>query len=83
MYDAYLQRIAECDQALEQHLKGVADKVADTRSETEPQPPARETRRAGPKRLREPLRRETPSFAVGSPEQTLNQCAVDVQRWSP
>ena len=32
MYDAYQQRIAECDQALEQHLKGVADKVADTRS---------------------------------------------------
>ncbi len=30
MYDAYQQRIAECDQALEQHLKGVADKVADT-----------------------------------------------------
>ena len=29
MYDAYQQRIAECDQALEQHLKGVADKVAD------------------------------------------------------
>jgi transposase len=28
MYDAYLQRIEECDQALEQHLKGVADKVA-------------------------------------------------------
>ena len=36
MYDAYLQRIAECDQALEQHLKGVADKVADTRSDAEP-----------------------------------------------
>ena len=31
MYDAYRQRIGECDQALEQHLKGVADKVADTR----------------------------------------------------
>ena len=30
MYDAYQQRIAECDHALEQHLKGVADKVADT-----------------------------------------------------
>jgi len=52
MYDAYLQRIAECDQALEQHLKGVADKVADTPSGAEPQPPARETRRAGPKRRR-------------------------------
>ena len=32
MYDAYLQRIAECDQAFEQHLKGFADKAADTLS---------------------------------------------------
>jgi transposase len=28
-YDAYLHRIAECDQALEQHLRGLADKVDD------------------------------------------------------
>ncbi len=28
MYDAYLQRIEECDQALEQQLKAVADKTA-------------------------------------------------------
>jgi transposase len=28
MYDAYLQRIEECDQALEQHLKRLADKAA-------------------------------------------------------
>src|SRR5262245_8015743 len=30
MYDAYLQRIEECDHALEQHLKSFADKAADT-----------------------------------------------------
>jgi len=30
MYDAYLQRIEECDQALEHYLKGLADKAADT-----------------------------------------------------
>jgi transposase len=36
MYDAYLQRIAECDQALGQHLKGLADKAADTPRHTEP-----------------------------------------------
>ena len=47
MYDAYQQRIAECDQALEQHLKGVADKVADTAPDGEPSHRhARETRRA-------------------------------------
>ena len=36
MYDAYQQRIAECDQALEQHLKGVGAKVADAASDREP-----------------------------------------------
>ncbi len=30
MYDAYLQRIEECDQALEHYLKGLADKAVDT-----------------------------------------------------
>jgi hypothetical protein len=51
MYDAYQQRIAECDQALEQHLKGFADKVADTAADGEP---SRTTaaRRNGPKRRR-------------------------------
>jgi hypothetical protein len=29
MYDAYLQRIDECDQALAQHLKSFADKGGD------------------------------------------------------
>lgn len=64
MYDAYLQRIAECDQALEQHLKGVADKVADTLSDAEPQPPSRETRRSGPKRRRK-AGSHAPQFDLG------------------
>src|SRR2546428_1312203 len=38
MYDAYQQRIAECDHELEQHLKGFADKMADTASATEGAP---------------------------------------------
>src|SRR6202521_233852 len=29
LYDVYLQRIEECDQALQQHLKRFADKAAD------------------------------------------------------
>ena len=49
MYDAYQQRIAECDHELEQHLKGFADKVADTASATEASPT---TPRSGPKRRR-------------------------------
>jgi transposase len=38
LYDAYQQRIAECDQELEQHLKGFADKVGDTTAPSEPSP---------------------------------------------
>src|SRR4030095_14302950 len=53
MYDAYQQRIAECDQALEQHLQGVADKVADTAPDAElSKAPSQEAQRSGPKRRR-------------------------------
>lgn len=65
MYDAYQQRIAECDQALEQHLKGVADRVTDTASDGE-QPPTtpRERLRSGPKRRRK-AGSHTPQFDLG------------------
>jgi transposase len=56
MYDSYQQRIAECDQALEQHLKGIADKVAAT-------PPDAE-RPARPKRRRK-AGSHAPQFDVG------------------
>jgi len=64
MCDAYLQRIAEYDQALEQHLKGVADKVADTLSDAESQTPSRKTRRSGPKRCRK-AGSHAPQFDLG------------------
>jgi transposase len=66
MYDAYQQRIAECDQALEQHLKGVADKVAETAREGEPSPTtSRERRRRpGPKRRRK-AGSHAPQFDLG------------------
>src|SRR5215510_2215381 len=42
MYDAYQQRIAECDRALEDQLKGFADKITDATSAREAPPtPAR------------------------------------------
>jgi transposase len=63
MYDAYLQRIAECDQALEQHLKGVADKVADTAPDGEPSPTASRVR-SGPKRRRK-AGSHVPQFDLG------------------
>jgi hypothetical protein len=65
MYDAYQQRIAECDHALEQHLKGVADKVADTASDSEPSSATpRERLRAGPKRRRK-AGSHAPQFDLG------------------
>jgi transposase len=65
MYDAYQQRIAECDQALERHLKSVADKVADPRPDAEPSPtPSRESRRSGPKRRRK-AGSHAPQFDLG------------------
>ena len=65
MYDAYWQRIGECDQALEQHLKGVADKVADTRPAPEPShTPSPATQRSGPKRRRK-AGSHAPQFDLG------------------
>jgi transposase len=62
MYDAYQQRIAECDQALEQHLKGVTDKVADTARDGEPSPTT--PLRSGPKRRRK-AGSHAPQFDLG------------------
>ena len=65
MYYAYLQRITECDQALEQHLKGIADKTADTPPDAEPYPtPAQQARRSGPKRRRK-AGSHAPQFDLG------------------
>ena len=64
MYDAYQQRIAECDQALEQHLKGFADKVADTAPEARAVHRPRERRRSGPKRRRK-AGSHAPQFDLG------------------
>jgi transposase len=36
MYDIYQQRIAECDQALEQHLTGFADKPVERAQDADP-----------------------------------------------
>ena len=59
------ERIAECDQALEQHLKGIADKVADSATDGEPVPTApRESRRSGPKRRRK-AGSHAPQFDLG------------------
>jgi transposase len=65
MYDAYEQRIAECDQVLEQHLKGFADRVTDTAPDgNQSPPPLRERLRSGPKRRRK-AGSHAPQFDVG------------------
>src|SRR5438067_8315328 len=64
MYDAYQQRIAECDQALEQHLKGVADKAADAVPNGEPSATTEARLRSGPKRRRK-AGSHAPQFDLG------------------
>ena len=64
MYDAYQQRITECDQALEQHLKRFADKVPDA-AVGAPSPTTPPDRlRSGPKRKRK-AGSHTPQFDLG------------------
>ncbi len=65
MYDAYQQRIAECDQALQDHLKGFADRMADASAAAEePSAPAGDRRRSGPKRRRK-AGSHAPQFDLG------------------
>jgi transposase len=66
MYDIYQQRIAECDQELERHLKGFADKMADTPQAVEhtPTPPSTETRPRRAKRRRK-AGSHAPQFDLG------------------
>jgi transposase len=65
MYDAYQQRIVECDHELEQHLKGFADKEADAAAEGEPSPAIpRNQLRTGPKRRRK-AGSHAPQFDLG------------------
>jgi transposase len=65
MYDAYQQRIAECDHELEQHLKGFGDKVADPAADAEPSPTTSPKElRSGPKRRRK-AGSHAPQFDLG------------------
>jgi transposase len=58
LYDAYQQRIVECDHALEQHLRVFADKVRETTSDDVP------ATRSGPKRRRK-AGSHAPQFDLG------------------
>jgi transposase len=65
MYDAYQQRIAECDQALEHHLKGFADRIrATTSAGEEPLKTPHNQLRSGPKRRRK-AGSHAPQFDLG------------------
>jgi hypothetical protein len=78
MYDAYLQRIAECDAELERHLKTVADKRADTAPAAQPSPMTPPgSRRSGPKRRRK-AGSHAPQFDLGGELQRIS--GVDLTR---
>jgi transposase len=64
MYDAYLQRIEECDQALQAHLKSLADKAADTTDTPVASPAAHRHARPQIKRRRK-AGSHTPQFDLG------------------
>jgi transposase len=65
IYDMYQDRIAECDQALEQHLKHFADKVDDTAPAPAQSPTTTATKlRSGPKRRRK-AGSHAPQFDLG------------------
>jgi hypothetical protein len=64
MYDAYQQRITECDHELEQHLKGFADKVPDAPPAGEPSATTEPRLRSGPKRRRK-SGSHAPQFDLG------------------
>ncbi|HEY2644706.1 MAG TPA: IS110 family transposase [Galbitalea sp.] len=97
MYDAYLQRIAECDQVLEQHLTSVAGKATATPSDLEPSAAFQPTR---PKHRRK-SGGHTPQFDlrgellrisgvdltridgidVGVAQTVISEVGVDMTRW--
>jgi transposase len=64
-YDAYQQRIAECDQALQDHLKGFADRITDTPAAgEEPSATPRHRPRSAAKRRRK-AGSHAPQFDLG------------------
>jgi transposase len=64
MYDAYEQRIAECDQELERHLKRFTDKTPDTAPASQSPAPAPPGARVRVKRRRK-AGSHTPQFDLG------------------
>jgi transposase len=77
MYDAYEQRIAECDQELERHLKSFTDKTPDTPPTSESPSPAPRGARTRTKRRRK-AGSHTPQFDLGHELQRIS--GVDLTR---
>ena len=77
MYDAYEQRIAECDQELERHLQSFPDRTQDTPPASESPSPAPPGARARMKRRRK-AGSHTPQFDLGRELQRIS--GVDLTR---
>ena len=89
MYDAYQQRIAECDQALEQHVPGIAGKAIPPAA---PHPPKRR-RKAGSHAPQFDLRGELHRISgvdltridgidIGVAQTVVSEVGVDMTRWA-
>src|SRR5437667_6083653 len=65
MYDSYQQRIAECDRELEQHLKRIADKVADMLPHADPSQTIRHEKAPARPPRRRKAGSHAPQFDVG------------------
>jgi transposase len=96
MYDAYLQRIEECDQALQQHLRSLSDKASDnaaTSPDAHLESPRRKRRRkAGSHTPQFDLGRELHRITgvdltridgidVGVAQTVISEVGLDMSRW--
>jgi transposase len=92
MYDAYLQRIAECDHALEAHLKGLADKAATRPSNAPPAIRVKHRRKAGSHTPQFNLGQELYRISgvdltridgidIGVAQTVISEVGVDMTRW--
>src|SRR5262249_46966450 len=96
-YDAYLQRIAECDHAVEQHLRSLADKVNDNghplpSAAAHPQARTKRRRKAGSHAPQFDLARELQRISgvdltridgidVSVAQTVISEVGLDMSRW--
>lgn len=92
MYDAYLQRIEECDQALQQHLRSLSDNAAASPDAHLESPRRKRRRKAGSHTPQFDLGRELHRITgvdltridgidVGVAQTVISEVGLDMSRW--